>query len=153
MWAKEADLKLAVFDAGARPLVDPDTAALVDGDTVAVVNKSDLRGEQIAVKVAGQEALSVSALTGEGIDGMICRIEQTVARKFGVSEAPALTRVRHRAALKQCHESLVRANQGTEAEIVGEEVRMAARALGRITGRVDVEEILDVIFRDFCIGK
>ena len=153
MGAEEADLKLAVFDGGAWPVLDEETAALVDQDTLAVVNKSDLQDKRFEVTVKGQEALWLSALTGEGLDAIIGRVEETVARKFKVSDSPALTRVRHRTAVKECHEALLRSQGAREVEIVGEELRMAARALGRITGRVDVEEILDVIFREFCIGK
>lgn len=65
-----------------------------------------------------------------------------------------LTRARHREALEHCHASLARflANDG-DAELAAEDLRLAARALGRITGSVGVEDILDIVFRDFCIGK
>ena len=64
-----------------------------------------------------------------------------------------LTQVRHRLALAEALAALDRALDGSEVELVAEDLRLAARALGRITGRVDVEDLLDVIFRDFCIGK
>ena len=73
--------------------------------------------------------------------------------KEPLGEAAPLTRARHRQALSDCHAALVRAETAGAAELVAEDVRLAARALGRITGRVDVEEVLDVIFREFCIGK
>jgi tRNA modification GTPase len=66
---------------------------------------------------------------------------------------PALTRARHREALEDCAASLQRAMVAVLPELTAEDVRLASRALGRITGRVDVEDLLDVIFRDFCIGK
>ena len=69
---------------------------------------------------------------------------------------PVITRERHRHALQSCADALGRAvaeaKPGRE-EIVAEELRVAAAALGRLTGRIDVEDVLDVIFRDFCIGK
>ncbi|MCA1940924.1 MAG: tRNA uridine-5-carboxymethylaminomethyl(34) synthesis GTPase MnmE, partial [Caenispirillum bisanense] len=65
----------------------------------------------------------------------------------------ALTRERHRRALAECVEALAQARAAALPELAGEDLRMAARALGRITGRVEVDELLDVIFRDFCIGK
>ena len=69
------------------------------------------------------------------------------------SGAPSLTRLRHRQALEECLSSLDRFDQAPDPELAAEDVRLAARALGRITGRVDVEDILDVVFGDFCIGK
>jgi tRNA modification GTPase len=73
------------------------------------------------------------------------------------SPAPALTRARHREALEECRAALGRFLAATPASsepaLAAEDLRLAARALGRITGRVDVDEVLDVIFRDFCIGK
>jgi tRNA modification GTPase len=68
--------------------------------------------------------------------------------------APALTRTRHRQALEAARAALDRAAAATgPAELMAEELRGAAHELGRLTGRVDVEDLLDVIFRDFCIGK
>ncbi len=72
--------------------------------------------------------------------------------------AEALTRARHRRALEECADALGRAAGAQPPELIApeliaEDLRLAARALGRITGRVDVEDILDVVFADFCIGK
>ena len=66
---------------------------------------------------------------------------------------PTLTRQRHRVALEECHAALRRAATAQLPELTAEDIRLASRALGRITGRVAVDEVLDVIFRDFCIGK
>jgi tRNA modification GTPase len=67
--------------------------------------------------------------------------------------APPLTRLRHRRAVDESRSALDRARTASEAELRAEDLRLAARALGRITGRVDAEDLLDVIFKDFCIGK
>ena len=64
-----------------------------------------------------------------------------------------ITRSRHRTALEECRDALTRALAASEAELLAEDLRLAARALGRITGRVGVEDVLDIVFRDFCIGK
>ena len=76
---------------------------------------------------------------------------------FGEVETPVVTRARHRSELLTCVEALGRAEQLAagqgEVALVAEELRQAVRSLGRITGRVDVEDLLDVVFRDFCIGK
>jgi tRNA modification GTPase len=153
MRARDADLTVAVFDGSVWPTVDGLTEALLDSKTIAVVNKSDLGRMQPPIAIGGFSALAVSALTGEGIDAMIAMVEQGVAARFHLQGTPALTRVRHRTALEECRRSLGRAAMANGAELVAEDLRLAARALGKITGRVDVEEILDVIFRDFCIGK
>jgi tRNA modification GTPase len=99
--------------------------------------------------------LMVSALTGEGVNHAIDLITRYASRYFG-SEPGLVSRARHRQALVASHEALDRAlaeGSGGREDIIAEELRLAARALGRLTGRVDVEDILDAIFRDFCIGK
>jgi len=150
--ATAADLRLAVFDGSAWPSLDARTLARVDGASVPVFNKADLGGAAPAI-VAGQAAVTVSALTGMGVSALEARLTEEVVRRFGARESPALTRARHRAALEEAEAALRRAIAGRSSELVAEDVRLATRALGRITGRVDVEELLDVIFRDFCIGK
>jgi tRNA modification GTPase len=146
-------LKLAVFDGERWPEVDGETRGLLDANSIAVVNKSDLGRVRGDVKVGDLKAVVVSAVTGAGIDGLLGIIEQAVKERFADAPAPALTRVRHRMALEECHGALCRYSPGSDVELAAEDLRLAARALGRITGRVDVEEVLDVIFRDFCIGK
>jgi tRNA modification GTPase len=99
--------------------------------------------------------LAVSALTGEGVNHILDLITRYASRYFG-SEPGLVSRERHRRALVGSHEALDRAlAEGVNGreDIIAEELRLAARALGRLTGRVDVEDILDAIFRDFCIGK
>ena len=80
-------------------------------------------------------------------------LTEAVVERAGLSESPALTRERHRLALKACLESLAGALAAPAVELLAEDLRLAVRAVGRITGRVDVEDLLDVIFREFCIGK
>lgn len=147
--AGKADLKLLVFDG----LSDPDAAtlALADGDALLVMNKADQPGTR--PPLSGPSMLQVSARTGDGIPALLAALQAEVARRYAPSGAPALTRARHRSALEDCLSHLQRALQAPLPELAAEDVRLAARALGRITGRVDVEELLDVIFRDFCIGK
>jgi tRNA modification GTPase len=98
------------------------------------------------------EAMRISALTGEGIDALLSALGQRVAESYRI-EAPVLTRARHRQALEDAIASLRRALGASLPELRAEDLRLALRSLGRITGTVDVEDLLDVIFRDFCIGK
>lgn len=148
--AAKADLKLLVFDGGEVP--DAATLALIDTDALLVMNKADLPGAA-APPLVDRPILPVSARTGDGVPALLSALEQAVSARYAPSGAPALTRARHRSALEQCREDLIRAQQALLLELAAEDVRLAVRALGRITGRVDVEDLLDVIFRDFCIGK
>ncbi len=105
-----------------------------------------------------REGLSVSLKTGEGLAALeAVLLEKVRARlEMGLADdAPALTRPRHRAALKEAVAALTHglAAPASHPELLAEDLRLAMRAIGRITGRVDVEEILDSVFRDFCIGK
>lgn len=146
--AARADLKLAVLDAGAA---EPDAATqgLIDAGTLVVYNKAD-----IAAAPGDGAAVAVSALTGQGLPALLERLTQAVRARFDAGgEAPLLTRARHRAALADCVESLARARSAAAVELLAEDLRLAVRALGRIVGRVDVEDVLDVVFADFCIGK
>lgn len=157
--AKQADLKLVVVESAKVSEIDERTTALVDEDALFVVNKCDWAAPAGPVVINGITAIPISALTGAGISELLKRLETEVARRWGAGEGVALTRVRHRHALEQCTACLQRvATADAEyvnqhSETVAEDLRLAIRELGRITGRVDVEDILDVIFRDFCIGK
>lgn len=150
--ALRADVKVAVFDATALPVLDPSTLALIDDDTVVVINKRDL-SEGHSSAIAGVEPIAVSARTGFGLVELERRLTAFSAERLAVGNAPSLTRARHRAALQDCRTALVRGLSAPLPELAAEDIRMASRALGRITGRVDVEDLLDIIFRDFCIGK
>ncbi|MGE4279698.1 MAG: tRNA uridine-5-carboxymethylaminomethyl(34) synthesis GTPase MnmE [Magnetospirillum sp.] len=146
--AEAADLKLLVFDAGLFPDLDPVTQGLLDDDSIVVFNKAD-----VANPVDFSGSIMLSARTGQGLDALFTRLEQEVAGRFAVTAEPALTRARHRAAVDQCLEALSQFDVAKPVELAAEDLRQAARALGRITGMVDVEELLDVVFREFCIGK
>ncbi len=155
--AAGADLKIALFDATLWPEADADTARIIDGNTLVVLSKCDLAPLPADPMVAGGRALAVSAKTGEGIDNLLKIITKKAAAICDPAESPALTRARHRALLEESRDALGRflaaVDDGAGPEITAEELRLANRALGRITGRVDVEDLLDVIFGDFCIGK
>jgi tRNA modification GTPase len=143
--AQSADLVLLLLDAGAA---DPmqDVPATLRAD-LTVWNKSDL---------ARRPGLAVSVKTGEGLDRLVAALSDKVrGRLESASEAPPLTRARHRHALEAAVRTLdgALAAPSDKPELLAEELRLAARALGRITGRVDIEELLDVVFQDFCIGK
>ncbi len=154
--ARSAAIRLVVLDGALWPKFDADVLAVVDGESLLVVNKGDLfapGAELEHVGVDGRDALMVSARTGAGLDALIGTLEAMVATRFDVTAAPALTRVRHRLALEGCRDALQRGSEESALELLADDLRAAAAALSRITGRIDVEEVLDRIFRDFCIGK
>jgi tRNA modification GTPase len=99
---------------------------------------------------------AISAATGLGVAGLIDALAAHGESSLAGREPALVTRERHRTLLRETVDALRRALAEPAAgreDIVAEELRLAARSLGRLTGRVDVEDILDVIFRDFCIGK
>ncbi len=150
--ADDADLRLVVFDGTQPP--DPAVLAIADPDSMVVVNKVDLVPDRTEFPEFGEWAvLPISVKSGQGLRELESLLGERVAERLTASSAPALTRARHRTALEDCQGALNRARSAGEVELAAEDVRLAVRALGRITGRVDVEDLLDVIFRDFCIGK
>ena len=151
--AAAADLTLAVFDGAAWPARDGRTEGLVTDATLVAVNKADLGGVPQVPSIAGQDAHAVSVTDGTGMERLLTAIEDQVKTRWGLSGEATVTRARHRHGLETTVAALDRALAGREPELVAEDLRLAARALGAVTGRVDVEDLLDVIFQDFCIGK
>ncbi|KAA5606510.1 tRNA uridine-5-carboxymethylaminomethyl(34) synthesis GTPase MnmE [Roseospira marina] len=157
--AAAADVRLVLLDGGAGDPLDPAVAALTaDPEALVVLNKTDLRpdGAQHALALPdGRAPLGLSLTTGAGFEALLAAVTDRVRAlaEAGAGAPPPLTRARHRHALAETRDALTRALDAPLPELVAEDLRLAVRALGRITGRVDVEDLLDVIFRDFCIGK
>jgi tRNA modification GTPase len=155
--AANADLKIALFEG--EP--DEDTLALVDENTLVVCTKIDAypaspqacSGVQKRVRASYDGPFSLSARTGEGLDDFLKVLTQKTASLFAQKSGPPLTRARHRAALEEAKACLERTTAAPLPELAAEDLRLALRALGRITGKIHVEEVLDAVFRDFCIGK
>lgn len=147
--AEEADLVLAVFAADTPP--DASTLAWVRPGTLVVANKVDLA--PAPGLIGGVAPLALSARTGAGLDAVRMRLEAEAVRLAGTGDAALLTRPRHRAALSEAATWLAQAEEAALPELVSESLRAALRALGLLTGRVGVEDILDVVFGEFCIGK
>lgn len=147
--AEAADLRIVMVAPGAAGIGNG--FALARPGDLRVLNKVDLGA------VVPDGVIGISALTGQGIDALEAALAEQVGSAYEAREHPVITRARHREGLSGCAASLARAEAalkaGRDAELVAEDLRLAARALGRLTGRVDVEDLLDVIFRDFCIGK
>ena len=133
----------------------PDAAANppgeLDSDTLWIENKSDLGSSPRR----GEPRLQVSVKTGQGMAEFFSSLEQLVKRMAANGESATLIRTRHKQVTASCVENLLRAStlSADHLELMAEALRAAAYDIGRLTGRIDVEEILDAIFRDFCIGK
>jgi tRNA modification GTPase len=151
--AETADIKILLFDATLYPDLDRETLRLADRNAIIALNKCDLVSVGPDVTVNGFPALAISAKTGAGMEALMGRLTAAAIESLGVAATPALTRARHRHALNESCEALQRSLAASAPELLAEDLRLAVRAIGRITGRVDVEDILDVIFREFCIGK
>ena len=160
--AEASDLVLWVTD---PTLKNPTPAAEMMGPDTPPVwvlsNKSDLvDGKEVGEgELAGggcNVKYRISAATGASFDELVGGLAAYADQFFAGTESSIITRQRHRTDLLDCAEALRRAGvegNGGREDIIAEELRLAARALGRLSGRVDVENVLDVIFRDFCIGK
>jgi len=144
--AKAADLKILLFD-GTQPQADSATMALKDENALVVLNKKD------QLQDTDPAQLWISTKTGEGLETLCGAIIKRLNALYAPRQNAGPTRQRHRVALEECLAALTRAQQANSPELMAEDVRLAMRALGRITGRVDVEDLLDIIFHDFCIGK
>ncbi len=151
--AEQADFKLLLFDGTRWPEKDAETAALEDENALVVVTRKDALAEAKKAEILASGASLVSNTTGDGLAALTARLIEEIDRRFVGEAAPALTRQRHRTALEETLSHLRRALIADGAELCAEDLRLALRSLGRITGRVDVEDLLDVIFSEFCIGK
>jgi tRNA modification GTPase len=146
--AESSDLVLLLLDGSAPDPFAGLPPGIADRAVLTVWNKCDLPWPE------RHQGLQLSLKTGEGFEQLLRAIERKVAERLDLpGEAPVLTRARHRYALEQAVVSLKRALAADEAELFAEDLRLATRWIGRITGRIDIEDLLDVIFRDFCIGK
>jgi tRNA modification GTPase len=152
--AEEADLRIWVSDASAD--VSRETLAAHRPGDIEVLNKADLVGTAPA-RAGAEDVFVVSAKTGAGFEALERRLVQLVNERLAGDEAPLVTRARHRELVEEAlggvERALAGARSGIGAELVSEDLRLAARALGRITGTIDVEDLLERIFSQFCVGK
>jgi tRNA modification GTPase len=121
-----------------------------------VVNKIDLL-ESPPQAASARDEFPISAVTGKGVEDLVAALVCFASETFRHSEPALVTRERQRTRLNEVMgalcDAVTKAEQGAGEELVAEDLRHALMGLGRLTGRVDVEEILDVIFREFCVGK
>lgn len=138
-----ADILLAVTDAGSPPRPQLESAAAV----IRVANKADLAAP------LDPEAIAVSARTGVGVAELRSLLARNARFLSDQAGPPPLTRSRHRAAIERAWCGLSRARGASVSELRAEELRLGLQAIGELTGSVGVEDLLDTIFGQFCIGK
>lgn len=145
---EQADIILALADARRYPVLPAQIKKILftHPNTIVVWNKGDLASVPIA-------DLVVSAKRGTGLDALEKQLAARIEKQMGQTASLIVTRPRYEQALQVCEAALARAAQNHLVELQAEELRIAADALGRITGRVNVEELFNVIFSEFCIGK
>jgi tRNA modification GTPase len=159
-WASSADLRILVMDCTRIHDFVPGDFETRDGDLV-LFNKVDLvsavRQEELGSAALANDNFRISMPVGTGLGDVLSWMAREARARMDVSTGPVISRARHRAALVACvggvERGLLGLEERIEPEIVAENLRLASDDLGRICGRVDVEDLLDVVFRDFCIGK
>ena len=153
--AEDADLKLIIVDAKSIDFKGI-LKDLIDENSILVVNKSDLLKKNLSSEIINFEHVLISVKNNLNLDDLIFKIKDKLKNKFITSADILITRQRHRDHLEQCLVNLKNFQEKKEAEdfdTAAEDLRLATRHLGKIVGKVDVEEVLGSIFNDFCIGK
>ena len=151
--SKEADLNIIVIDNSSKE-INTEIKDLINKDSIVLLNKTDIKENQS--HKFDTDTILVSVKNNKNIDILIKKIKEKLSKKFIPSNSVLITRERHRVKLNDCLKEIdkfLKKDQNKDIELAAEDLRMATRHLGSIVGKVDVEEILGSIFKDFCIGK
>lgn len=154
LWLMDAtgDIQESVFSAKAKNVESWPVFTKIDA-----VDRNKINNIKSRLSIIENNSNGISVVTGEGIPELITALSRYARTYFGAGTGALIARTRQRnvleEALKHLENGVSLGGKTAEIELLAEELRLAARALGRLTGRIDVEDILDVIFRDFCIGK
>ena len=151
--SKEADLNIIMLDNSSK-VINNKIIDLINKDSIVLLNKSDIKENQNHKFDA--DTILVSVKDNKNIDIFIKKLKEKLSNKFTANNTILITRERHRTKLNECLKEInnfLKKDQNKDIELAAEDLRMATRHLGNIVGKVDVEEILGSIFKDFCIGK
>ncbi len=151
--SKEADLNIIVIDNSSKK-INKEIQNMINTDTIIFLNKSDVSDKQN--HKFNVDTVLASVKNNKNIDKLIDLIKAKLSQKFTSNNSALITRERHRVKLNDCLteiDKFLKKDQNKDLELAAEDLRMATRHLGCIVGKVDVEEILGSIFKDFCIGK
>ncbi len=150
---KEADLNIVVIDNSNKKISDK-IKSLINKDSIVLLNKSDVQDKENHKFNA--DTILASVRDNKNIDKLTKLIKNKLSKKYSSNNNILITRERHRIKLNECLKEIdkfLKKDQNKHLELAAEDLRMATRHLGGIVGKVDVEEILGSIFKDFCIGK
>ena len=153
--AEDADLKLVVFESKSVDFKGVFSGLLKD-KAILVINKSDLIDKKLNSQIKNFDYVLISVKNRLNIDELINKIKTKLKKEFITNDEILITRARHRQHLERCLEYLIDfegKNQAEDFDKAAEDLRLATHHLGKIVGKVDVEEILGSIFKDFCVGK
>ena len=151
--SKEADLNIIVIDNSSKK-INKEIQNMINRDSIIFLNKSDVTDKQN--HKFNVDTVLASVKNNKNIDKLIDLIKAKLSKKFTYNNSVLITRERHRVKLNDCLKEIdkfLEKDQNKDLELAAEDLRMATRHLGSIVGKVDVEEILGSIFKDFCIGK
>ena len=151
--SKEADLNIIMIDNSSKS-INKKIKDLINKDSIVLLNKSDIKEDQNHKFDA--DTILVSVKDNKNVDILIKKLKEKLSKKFTSNKSILITRERHRVKLNECLKEIdkfLKKDQNKNIELAAEDLRMATRHLGSIVGKVDVEEILGSIFKDFCIGK
>ena len=147
---EEADIVIALYDASNE---NTDFSYVKNNNILYVANKIDKLTDEQKEKLEKKKHILISAKFNKGIDRLINNILDIIKDRFATSSNCLITRTRYRRALEACLENLSVFSLDKEIELAAEDIRLACRQIGKITGTVEVAEVLDNIFGNFCIGK
>ncbi len=154
--AQKADIILLMIDGAetaiTQDVIDEKTAELGNNNVPIIVLANKCEKENF-VTPATSNTFVVSMVDNTGVEEFLEHLQKIILSTFGTTGDPVITRTRHREALQDCYGALKQALQAPVPELIAEDLRVAVRCIGRITGQIDVEELLDIVFKDFCIGK
>ena len=153
--AENADLRLVIVSSK-TPNFTNVLGRLLTKNSILVVNKSDLTKKNFKTRFKKYDNVLISIKKNINLNKLILKVKSKLKNKFSNSEDILITRERHRQNLEQCVYYLERFKSkkyGKSFDKAAEDLRLATRHLGMIVGKVDVEELLGSIFKDFCIGK
>lgn len=151
--SKEADLNIVVIDNSSKK-INKELLNMINKNSIVFLNKSDVSDTQNHKFKA--DTVLASVKNNKNIDKLVNLIKVRLSKTFSSNNSALITRERHRVKLKDCLKEIdnfLEKDQSKNLELAAEDLRMATRHLGSIVGKVDVEEILGSIFKDFCIGK
>ena len=152
--SKESDLSLIMIDNSSQN-INTKIKDLIGEDCIVVLNKSDVDNKNNH-SFNNVETILVSVKNNENIINLVAKIKEKLNNKYKTSNSVLVSRERHRVKLNECLKEIdnfLQKDQNENIEIAAEDLRLATRHLGAVVGKVDVEEILGSIFKDFCIGK